>query len=126
MIYSRQRELVLNALRETQGHHPTADMLYTRIREQCPNLSLATVYRNLNQLVEAGQIARVSIPGSADRFDPVTDGHFHLLCTVCGNVVDVPRSILPDLSAPVQAQTGCKVENFGLIMYGVCPHCQGT
>ncbi len=124
MIYSKQRELVLQAVQATQGQHPTADALYTYIREQSPNVSLATVYRNLNQLVDAKQIARVSLPGSADRFDPVTDGHFHLLCTQCGEIVDIPREALPDFSAPVQAATGCKVENYSLVFHGRCPHCQ--
>lgn len=124
MIYSKQRELVLDAMRRTQGQHPTADALYTAIREQNPSVSLATVYRNLNQLVEAGQIARVSIAGAADRFDPVADGHSHLLCRDCGAVVDIPCSALPDLSAPVQAVTGCRVEGFGMVFYGLCPSCR--
>lgn len=124
MIYSKQRELVLDAVRGTQGQHPTADTLYASIRAQSPSVSLATVYRNLNQLVEAGQIARVSVPGAADRFDPVTDGHSHLLCNACGAIVDVPCSALPDLRAPVQAATGCKVEEYGVVFYGLCPRCR--
>ncbi|NCB30946.1 MAG: transcriptional repressor [Clostridia bacterium] len=123
MIYSKQRELVLSAVRETHGQHPTADMLYAAIREKSPSVSLATVYRNLNQLVDAEQIARISIPGSADRFDPVADGHSHLLCKNCGAVVDIPYDALPDLFAPVQKATGCQVESYGMVFYGRCPHC---
>ena len=97
MIYSRQRELVLNALRETQGHHPTADMLYTRIREQCPNLSLATVYRNLNQLVEAGQFGRFFREHSAMRFPEASPGVLHHLRDLCpqylNDVFFQPRNI---------------------------------
>lgn len=123
MIYSKQRESVLEAVRETQGQHPTADALYTAIREESPSVSLATVYRNLNQLAEAGRIARISIPGAADRFDPVTDGHSHLICRDCGAVVDIPRAALPDLTAPVAAVTGCLVESSGMVFYGLCPGC---
>ena len=124
MIYSKQREMVLEAVRGTQGQHPTADMLHAVIRTDLPSVSLATVYRNLNQLVDTGQIARVSIPGCADRFDPVTDGHTHLVCTGCGTVVDVPRDALPNISASVQQATGCAVERFDLVFYGRCPQCQ--
>lgn len=123
MIYSKQRELVLDAVRKTQGQHPTADTLYTCIREQSPSVSLATVYRNLNQLAESGRIARICVAGAADRFDPVADGHSHLLCKECGSVVDIPTSSLPDLVAPVRAVTGCLVDIYGIVFYGLCPSC---
>ncbi len=123
MIYSKQREFVLDAVRETQGQHPTADILHSIIRSQSPNVSLATVYRNLNQLVDAGQIARFSVPGSADRFDPVTDGHSHLICKKCGEIVDIPSSALPDVAIELQKLTGCVVECYGLVFSGLCPNC---
>lgn len=126
MIYSKQRGFVLDAVRRTQGLHPTADTLYNVIREQSPSVSLATVYRNLNQLAEAGQIARVSIPGSADRFDPVPDGHSHLFCKECGAVVDIPATALPDIVGPVQSATGCVVELCGFVFYGLCSDCAAS
>lgn len=126
MIYSKQREFVLDAVQETQGQHPTADMLHSVIRSQSPSVSLATVYRNLNQLVEAGQIARFSVPGSADRFDPVTDGHSHLICKKCGEVVDIPCSALPNVTEEVHKLTGCIVECYGLVFSGLCPSCALT
>lgn len=68
MRYSHQRELIL---REVLGRkdHPTAEQICTSLRAECPRLSLGTVYRDLNTLVEIGKIRRVSIPGEADRFD---------------------------------------------------------
>ena len=123
MIYSKQREFVLDAVKNAFGQHPTADVLYTVIRAKSPNVSLATVYRNLNQLVEAGQIARISVPGSADRFDPVADGHSHLICRECGEIVDIPCSALPDLASTVKEATGCTVESCGLIFSGLCHNC---
>lgn len=126
MIYSKQRELVLDAVRKTQGQHPTADVLYTTIRKENPSVSLATVYRNLNQLADAGQIARISISGAADRFDPVADGHSHLLCRECGAVEDIPTSALPNLVPPVQKATGCLVDLYGIVFYGLCPLCAGA
>lgn len=126
MIYSKQRELVLAAVQQTKGQHPTADGIYTAIRTQNPSVSLATVYRNLNQLAEAGHVARISIPGSADRFDPVADGHSHLICRSCGELADIPSSTLPDLAAPVAAATGCLVESCALVLYGLCARCASS
>ena len=68
--------------------HPTAEEIYDKAAQECPNLSLGTVYRNLNSLVEAGRVRRVSIPGKADRFDHTLPWHSHLYCTVCGGVTD--------------------------------------
>ena len=72
MRYSKQRELVLHTV-EQLCDHPTAEEIFDKAAPECPGLSLGTVYRNLNSLVEAGMVRRVSIPGRADRFD-------HTLC----------------------------------------------
>ena len=83
MRYSKQRELVMQTV-ENLCDHPTAEEIYDTAAKECPGLSLGTVYRNLNSLVEAGRVRRVSIPGQADRFDHTLAWHSHLYCTVCG------------------------------------------
>ena len=87
MRYSKQRELVLHTV-EQLCDHPTAEEIFDKAAPECPGLSLGTVYRNLNSLVEAGMVRRVSIPGRADRFDHTLCWHSHLYCTACGGVVD--------------------------------------
>ena len=79
--YSRQRESIKACLMSRKDH-PTADALYTSIREQFPNISLGTVYRNLNLLVELGEIRKLSCGDGTDHFDydtlrlpPVRTGH---------------------------------------------------
>lgn len=69
-------------------HPPPEEIFDKAAPEECPGLSLGTVYRNLNSLVEAGMVRRVSIPGRADRFDHTLCWHSHLYCTACGGVVD--------------------------------------
>ena len=61
MRYSKQRELVMQTV-ERLCDHPTAEEIYDKAAQECPNLSLGTVYRNLNSLVEAGRVRRVSFP----------------------------------------------------------------
>ena len=76
MRYSKQRELVMQTV-QNLCDHPTAEEIYDAAVKECPGLSLGTVYRNLNSLVDAGRVRRVSIPGKADRFDhtpPVLHG----------------------------------------------------
>lgn len=57
--YSRQREVIKEYLMSTK-EHPTADTVYMHIREQSPNISLGTVYRNLNLLTELGEIKKIT------------------------------------------------------------------
>lgn len=73
MRYSKQRELVLQKV-EQLCDHPTAEEIFGLAVRECPGLSLGTVYRNLNSLVDAGRVRRVSIPGKADRFDHTLAG----------------------------------------------------
>ena len=80
MRYSKQRELVLQKV-EQLCDHPTAEEIFDLAARECPGLSLGTVYRNLNSLVDAGRVRRVSIPGKADRFDHTLGWHSHLYCT---------------------------------------------
>ena len=98
--------------------HPTAEEIYDKAAQECPNLSLGTVYRNLNSLVEAGRVRRVSIPGKADRFDHTLPWHSHLYCTVCGGVTDaeVDGKQVMEL---VKNQKG-RVQDCAVVLLGVC------
>ena len=89
MRYSHQRELILREVL-SRTDHPTAEQICTSLRVDCPRLSLGTVYRDLNTLVEIGKIRRVSIPGEADRFDGETTVHQHLWCRKCHSVQSLP------------------------------------
>ena len=123
MIYSKQRELLVSQLKRGRTH-PTADALYASVREENPTISLATVYRNLNQLVESGLVMRISIPGQADRYDDKNDGHQHMLCTACGAITDIPSSALPDVCGAVADSTGLSVTSCSMIFYGLCKVCE--
>lgn len=122
MRYSKQRELVYETVKAL-CNHPTVEEIYATAVRECPNLSLGTVYRNLNSLVAAGRVRRVSIPGQADRFDHTLRPHSHMCCTVCGGVTDV---LLDEaaLLRLVDGQPG-RVTSYSLTLYGVCALCGG-
>ncbi len=123
MKYSRQRELVLQAVRENPIH-PTADQVYHILKKDNPQISLATVYRNLNLLSQTGQIVKIPLPNQGDRFDGHTVPHYHMLCQQCGQVFDLQLSLLDGLDEQIQASTGFAVTGHQLIVTGYCPHCQ--
>ena len=116
MRYSKQRELVLQKVEELCDH-PTAEEIFDKAAPECPGLSLGTVYRNLNSLVEAGRVRRVSIPGQADRFDHTLAWHSHLYCTVCGSVTDEIQ-----VMNLVRNQKGV-VEDCAVVLFGLCEDC---
>ena len=121
MKYSRQRELILDVVRHSDDH-PTADTIYARVRAQDPKVSLGTVYRNLNSLVDAGRVRRVSIPGKADRFDHTLGWHSHLYCTACGGVVDADVDE-KQVMRLVRRQKDVVVQDCAVVLFGLCEAC---
>ena len=90
MRNTRQRSLVLEIINNSYSH-PTAYMVYQECIKFIPNISLGTVYRNLNTLASLGEIQRLEIPNQMTRYDKVLN-HDHFICLECGRVYDVKRS----------------------------------
>ena len=117
--YSRQRELIFQTLCETT-EHPTADMVYQWLKPTNPQLSLGTVYRNLNLLAEEGKITRMPFP--VERYDAWTDPHPHFQCRCCGQVCDLDLPYDAKLDEKVNAM-GHEVEQHVVLFTGVCSNC---
>lgn len=94
MRYSHQRELILREVL-SRSDYPTAEQICTSLRAVCPRLSLGTVYRDLNTLVDIGKVRRVSIPGEADRFEGPQEDHQQLYCRSCQKVKSIHISDAP-------------------------------
>ena len=88
-----------------------------------PNISLGTVYRNLNQLVAQGVVRRIATPTSGDRFDCRIDPHAHLMCSCCGRVFDLEDGLLLEIDRNVLATTGFLVNDRQLLLRGLCADC---
>ena len=123
MKYSRQREMILESVLGCTDH-PTADTVYSRVRELDPRISLGTVYRNLNLLADNGQLRKISIPGGSDRFDRTLAEHGHIICTECGAVQDIVPENLSAFNDELSALTDYRITRRELILEGICPACQ--
>ncbi|MCI9582195.1 transcriptional repressor [Clostridiaceae bacterium] len=121
--YSRQREFIKSSLMGRQDH-PTADALYTSIRKQCPTISLGTVYRNLNLLVELGEIQKISCGGGTDHFDYNTSPHYHFVCRTCGQIADIPMETICNLEAMAGQYVPGRIDGHTICFYGVCAECE--
>jgi len=94
--FTRQRAAVYQFLRSVASH-PTAEQVYSVVRRHIPNISLATVYKALEALVDAGLAAKLADADGPARYDCRSDAHYHLRCLETGQVRDLPTPFDPDL-----------------------------
>lgn len=119
--HSRQRDAILDELR-SRYDHPTAEELYLSLKQKMPNLSLGTVYRNLNMLAGDGVILRISFEG-ADRFDGNKELHYHFQCVNCGRVTDIDMPTFDEINQTAQKYSGGIIQTHELIFSGICEKC---
>ena len=108
------------AIINTSRDHLTVEQIFQKLREIHPQVVLATVYNNLNRLLEEELIRKVSVEGMPDRYDRMKK-HDHLVCRSCGKLSDIT---LEDLTASLKKQLGDDVLYYDLKVYYVCPACR--
>lgn len=119
---TRQRLVIINMLRQTD-EHPTAEMVYEEVRRKLPGISLGTVYRNLQLLVEQGQALELAVSGGSSRYDANCLPHSHFFCQRCKKVYDIPayEVRLPDeLKKNIPGTLLSQRTDF----FGVCNDCR--
>lgn len=120
--HSRQRDSI-KAFLMTRYDHPTADTIYGCIREQFPNISLGTVYRNLNLLVELGEIRKLTFDDGKDHFDYDTSPHYHFICKQCGAVMDLPMAPFAEAEACTGTCDLGEITGHTVYFHGICRGC---
>lgn len=119
---TEQRSAVFRFL-YSNTHHPTADEVFTAVRSQISDISLATVYKALETLVSCGLATKLSYADGSARYDPRTDDHFHVRCLACGMVRDVQGSSVSGALPSIQPADGFRVEGYRLEVVGYCATC---
>ena len=118
-----QRQMVLQAL-NTLHTHATAEEVYAEVAKDYENISLATVYRNLNSLAEQGLCKKIAVPGGADRYDFSVHRHYHMLCRGCGRFEDSHLPYQSGLAERAGELSGYRMEGYDIVFTGLCPDCQ--
>ncbi len=119
--YSRQRESIKRFLM-SRYDHPTADTVYLHVREEFPNISLGTVYRNLALLTELGEIIKITTDGP-DRFDAHTEPHCHFFCRKCLSLLDIRLEDESVTDRQAQRDFPGVIEGHSVQYFGICPDC---
>lgn len=118
-----QRLAVYRTLAESK-EHPSAEMIYSKLRDLFPTMSLATVYKTVDMLVELGLVQKLNVGEDSFRYDAWTDEHSHIRCTSCGRVddlVEIDASMMVDAA---RAGTDYQITGQQFYFYGICKDCQ--
>ena len=119
----RKRNAILSYLQD-KVTHPSAETIYTDLKQQIPDLSMATVYRNLTKFRQEGLVQCVATVKGVERYDGNTDPHVHFICRHCDAVIDLHEMQLPPaLLSQAESIVGGKTESCTLSFTGVCRSC---
>jgi len=120
---TNQREIILRELKKSK-RHLAADELYDIVKKVMPRISLATVYRNLEILSEAGMIGKLEISGRQKRFDFDVSDHDHIYCVVCHRVDNLNIDRKGVDSEQLGIEVGYTITGYRVEIMGICPECQ--
>ncbi len=121
--YSRQRQAIKEFMM-TRTDHPTADVVYMNLRNEFPNISLGTIYRNLTLLADLGELARIRVGDGVDRFDATLTPHYHFICQKCGCVSDLDIAFMEHIDTVIAPNFTGRIDGHITYFYGECETCQ--
>jgi len=117
-----QRQLILDAVREL-NIHATAEQVYAHVVGKHPSISKATVYRNLGQMAESGELLHIGDFCGSAHYDHNCHKHYHFLCETCERVFDV-NDCFPDICSHVKNLEGFEITGHRLSFFGLCRECK--
>ena len=119
----RKRDAILQYLQSVTDH-PSAEKVFTQLKAQIPDLSMGTVYRNLNLFKQQGLAVNVATIKGVERFDGNTAPHVHFICQECDAVIDLMDMEIPDsLKSVAEHSSGGQVAECQLCFTGICQEC---
>ena len=120
--HSKQRDMIKDFLMSRKDH-PTADVVYMNVRQQYPNISLGTVYRNLTLLADIGEIQRLRLGDGVDHFDADTSMHYHFICNDCNSVIDLEMDSIESINEIAAKHFDGLIAGHVTHFYGSCGAC---
>ncbi len=111
---------------QNTGRHPAADWLYNQLKDDFPNLSMGTVYRNLNILIDQGLAKKIDFGSTFDRFEANTTPHYHFVCESCSAIIDLDFPVDESLNERIRKATPYSVHSHEIEFFGFCDQCAGT
>ena len=100
------------------------DWMYEKLKKEFPRLSLGTVYRNMNILIEQGLVKKIQSGSTFDRFEANMSTHYHLICETCGRIIDFEMPVQKDLNVQANQMTDFEVKKHRIDFFGICSSCR--
>ena len=119
---TRQRRVILDEFRKANTHL-TADEVYNRVKKRVPKVSLGTIYRNLEVLSEHGFIEKIELAGHQKMFDGNLNKHYHMRCSNCQKLVDVPVDDVKIDVSEIEKSGEYTVVGYRLELVALCRKC---
>jgi len=116
------RSAVLETIRASRTH-PTAAEIYSQVRRRRPGVAYATIYNALDWLTRNGMVSELRLGDEASRYDPTTARHDHLVCTLCGALVDYKLPLPHRILLQAGRRHGFRVQYYRLELFGCCSQC---
>lgn len=118
-----QRTTIYEELSRSK-EHPTADLIYQKVRKKLPNISFDTVNRTLLTFSKLGVIRVVEGYGEAKRFDPDLEPHHHFRCIRCNRIIDFQEQTFDEIHIPKNISKQFTVFHKKVVLEGVCETCR--
>ena len=119
-----QRLAILKILSVSDGH-PSVEQIFEQVKADFPTTSLATLYKTVTLLKQLNEVLELGFSGSGNRYDGNRPyPHPHVICTVCGNIVDPEPDAAQNITKDIAKETGYFITNHRLDFFGICPECQ--
>ncbi len=120
---TKQRKHMLSLLSSTKSH-PNAFWLFEKMKQDFPNLSLSTVYRNLGVLESQGLVQRLACGNEFDRYDANTDMHSHFFCRKCEKLYDIETNNIEEFVLDSAKNSEHQLEGCSVTFHGICNKCK--
>lgn len=121
--HSKHRDAILMLLKSVKSH-PTAEWVYTELKKDNQNISVATVYRNLNQLYSVGEVIKIDVGDGVEHYDATTCEHCHFICQKCRDIKDIEVPVSQKLNEEAERHNDILVTKNSLVFYGLCSKCK--
>lgn len=123
-----QRRAIVDTIVKCEGRHLTAEEIYDEVKQNCPEIGLATVYRTILLLEQIGVVSRLHLNDGCSRYELIHSDeahrHHHLVCNICNKVIEVEDDLLEELEGEIQQKYEFEITDHSLKFYGYCKECR--
>jgi len=124
-----QRRSIVDTVIDSAGRHLSIEEIYNLVKQKCPEIGLATVYRTVQILDDIDVVSKLDLNDGCIRYElSLNNGddhnHHHLICSVCGNVTEVREDLLDMLEETIEKNYDFKIKDHDLRVFGICKNCK--